>query len=157
WMYVSMGSTCNVCIEAEPRRATIARFKTDGTGYETWATGLRNSVGFDWRPADGALYATDNGRDLLGDDIPPYHLNKIEHGRFYGWPFRYGSNVPDPDFGTQRGPEVAAAVPPAHAFGAHVAPLGMRFYRGTTFPERYRGQAFVALHGSWNRTRKSGY
>ena len=157
WMYVSMGSTCNVCLETEPRRATIARFKPDGTGYETYATGLRNSVGFDWRPADGALYATDNGRDLLGDDIPPCELNKIEQGKFYGWPFRWGNNVPDPDFGTQGGAQAAAAVPPAHAFGAHVAPLGMRFYRGTAFPERYRGQAFVALHGSWNRTKKSGY
>ncbi|HTO06058.1 MAG TPA: sorbosone dehydrogenase family protein [Myxococcota bacterium] len=157
WMYVSMGSTCNVCLETEPRRATIARFKPDGSGYETYATGLRNSVGFDWRPADGALYATDNGRDLLGDDIPPCELNEIQPGKFYGWPYRYGHNVPDPDFGTQGGDQAASAVPPAHEFGAHVAPLGMRFYRGTAFPERYRGQAFVALHGSWNRSKKSGY
>jgi glucose/arabinose dehydrogenase len=157
WMYVSMGSTCNVCLETEPRRATIARFKPDGSGYETYATGLRNSVGFDWRPADGQLYATDNGRDLLGDDIPPCELNKIEQGKFYGWPFLYGNNVPDPDFGAQAGDKAATAVRPAHAFGAHVAPLGMRFYRGTAFPERYRGQAFVAQHGSWNRTKKSGY
>jgi len=157
WMYVSMGSTCNVCLETEPRRATIARFKLDGSGYETVATGLRNSVGFDWRPADGALYATDNGRDLLGDDVPPCELNKIEPGKFYGWPFVLGSGALDPDLGAQGGDKVAAAVPPVHAFGAHTAPLGMRFYRGTAFPARYRGQAFVALHGSWNRTKKSGY
>ncbi|HXZ84272.1 MAG TPA: sorbosone dehydrogenase family protein [Myxococcota bacterium] len=157
WIYLTMGSTCNVCIETEPRRATMARFHPDGSGYETYATGLRNSVGFDWRPADGALYATDNGRDLLGDDIPPCELNRIEQGRFYGWPFLYGMNVPDPDFGSQGGDKLKGAVPPAHAFGAHVAPLGMRFYRGTAFPEAYRGQAFVAEHGSWNRTRKSGY
>jgi glucose/arabinose dehydrogenase len=157
WMYVSMGSTCNVCLETDPRRATIARFKPDGSGYETYASGLRNSVGFDWRPADGALYANDNGRDLLGDDIPPCELNKIEKGKFYGWPFLYGANVLDPDFGSKGGDKIPGAVPPAHAFGAHVAPLGMRFYRGTAFPEKYRGQAFAAQHGSWNRTKKSGY
>jgi len=157
WIYLTMGSTCNVCIETESRRATMARFHPDGSGYETYATGLRNSVGFDWRPADDALYATDNGRDLLGDDIPPCELNKIEPGKFYGWPFLYGMNVPDPDFGGQGGDKVKDAVPPAHAFGAHVAPLGIRFYRGTAFPAAYRGQAFVAEHGSWNRTKKSGY
>jgi len=157
WIYLTMGSTCNVCIETEPRRATMARFHPDGSGYETYATGLRNSVGFDWRPADDALYATDNGRDLLGDDIPPCELNKIEPGKFYGWPFLYGMNVPDPDFGSQGGDKVKDAVPPAHPFGAHVAPLGIRFYRGTAFPQAYRGQAFVAEHGSWNRTKKSGY
>jgi glucose/arabinose dehydrogenase len=157
WMYVSMGSTCNVCIEADPRRATIGRFKKGNADYETVATGLRNSVGFDWRPADGALYATDNGRDLLGDDIPPCELNRIEPGKFYGWPFVLGSGALDPDFGARGGDKIAAAVPPVHAFGAHTAPLGIRFYRGRAFPERYRGQAFVALHGSWNRTKKSGY
>ncbi len=157
WLYVSIGSTCNVCLEEEPRRATMGRFKEGAADYETIATGLRNSVGFDWRPADGALYATDNGRDLLGDDIPPCELNKIERGKFYGWPFVNGAGVPDPDFGAQDGGKSASAVPPAHAFGAHTAPLGMRFYRGDSFPERYRGQAFVALHGSWNRTTKTGY
>jgi glucose/arabinose dehydrogenase len=156
-MYVSMGSTCNVCLETDRRRATIGRFKTGNADYETFATGLRNSVGFDWRPADGALYATDNGRDLLGDDVPPCELNKIEAGKFYGWPFVLGNGELDPDFGAQGGDKIAAAVPPEHRFGAHTAPLGMRFYRGTSFPERYRGQAFVALHGSWNRTKKSGY
>ena len=158
WMYLTMGSTCNVCIETEPRRATMARFHPDGSGYETYATGLRNAVDFDWRPADGALYATDNGRDLLGDDVPPCELDKVEQGKFYGWPYLYGNNQLDPDVGKQGDPKLlASAVPPAHAFGAHVAPLGMRFYRGTAFPKRYRGQAFVAQHGSWNRTKKSGY
>jgi glucose/arabinose dehydrogenase len=157
WLYLSLGSSCNVCIEADARRATIARFKPDGSSYETFASGLRNSEGFDWRPADGALYATDNGRDLLGDDVPPCELNKIERGKFYGWPYLYGNNVLDPDVGKQGGDKLLGAVPPAHPFGAHVAPLGMRFYRGTAFPERFRGQAFVAEHGSWNRTKKSGY
>jgi len=157
WLYVSIGSSCNVCLEDDPSRATIARLQPDGTGFELYATGLRNAVGFDWRPADGALYATDNGRDLLGDDFPPCELDRIEPGRFYGWPFVNGMGVPDPDFGGQGGVKAAGAVPPAHAFGAHTAPLGVRFYRGSAFPERYRGQAFVALHGSWNRTAKSGY
>lgn len=157
WLYVSIGSSCNVCIEDDERRASIARIRPEGSGFELVATGLRNSAGFDWRPADAALYATDNGRDLLGDDFPPCELNRIEPGRFYGWPFVNGMGVPDPDFGGQGGEKAAASTPPAHGFGAHTAPLGMRFYRGSAFPERYRGQAFAALHGSWNRTAKSGY
>ena len=157
WLYVSIGSSCNVCLEDDERRAAIARVHTDGTGFELYATGLRNSAGFDWRPADAALYATDNGRDLLGDDFPPCELNRIEPGGFYGWPFLNGMGVADPDFGGQGGARAAAALAPAHGFAAHTAPLGMRFYRGSAFPERYRGQAFVALHGSWNRTAKSGY
>lgn len=158
WIYLTIGSDCNVCVEDDPRRATIARFKEGPSDFEIYATGLRNSVGFDWRPADGAMYATDNGRDLLGDDFPPCELNRIEQGKFYGWPYLNGANVTDPDVGA-RAPKdlVARAVPPVHAFGAHVAPLGIRFYRGSAFPERYRGQAFAALHGSWNRTKKSGY
>jgi glucose/arabinose dehydrogenase len=160
WLYVSIGSTCNVCLEEDERRATMGRLRPDGTEFEIYATGLRNSAGFDWRPADGALYATDNGRDLLGDDVPPCELNRIEPGKFYGWPFVNGFGVVDPDFGGQGGEREASASQPVHGFGAHTAPLGMRFYRATAegaFPQRYRGQAFVALHGSWNRTTKSGY
>jgi glucose/arabinose dehydrogenase len=160
WLYVSIGSTCNVCLEEDERRATMARLRPDGTEFEIYATGLRNSAGFDWRPADGALYATDNGRDLLGDDVPPCELNRVEPGKFYGWPFINGFGLVDPDFGDQGGAKAVGATLPVHGFGAHTAPLGMRFYRATgagAFPERYRGQAFVALHGSWNRTTKSGY
>ena len=157
WIYLTIGSDCNVCIEDDLRRATIGRFKQGSADYETYATGLRNAVGFDWRPADGSMYATDNGRDLLGDDLPPCELDKIEQGKFYGWPYVLGNGALDPDFGAKGGDWVAKAVLPAHPFGAHVAPLGIRFYRGTAFPERYRGQAFAALHGSWNRTVKSGY
>src|SRR5258706_2926971 len=157
WMYLSIGSSCNACIEDDQRRATLHRFKQGDADLELVATGLRNSVGFDWRPADGALYATDNGRDLLGDDVPPCELNKIEPGKFYGWPFVLGNGALDPDLGAQGGDRISASVPPAHAFAAHTAPLGMRFYRGRAFPERYRGQAFAALHGSWNRTKKTGY
>lgn len=157
FFYMQSGSTCNACLEDDPRRAALLRFRPDGSGLETFATGLRNSVGFDWRPADGALYATDNGRDLLGDDFPPCELNRVERGKFYGWPFINGFGVPDPDYGDAGGERAKAAVLPAHGFGAHTAPLGMRFYRGNSFPERFRGGAFAALHGSWNRTVKSGY
>ena len=157
WMYVSIGSTCNVCVEEDERRATMMRFRPDGSEGEIYATGLRNSVGYDWRPGTGELYATDNGRDLLGDDYPPCELNRIERGAFYGWPFANGSKEPDPDLGAGREAEIAASIAPVHGFVAHTAPLGMTFYRGSALPERYRGAAFVAQHGSWNRTRKSGY
>lgn len=156
WLYLSIGSSCNVC-EDDPRRAAILRYHADGTGEEIYATGLRNAVGFDWRPEDGALYATDNGRDLLGDDFPPCELDRVVRGGFYGWPYANGFGVPDPDLGAKRPDKVAASLPPAHGFGAHTAPLGITFYRGTAFPAEYRGAAFVAQHGSWNRTRKQGY
>jgi glucose/arabinose dehydrogenase len=133
------------------------RFAADGSDGEIYATGLRNAVGFDWHPETGQLWATDNGRDLLGDDFPPCEFNRVERGAFYGWPFANGNNVPDPDLGQGRGAEIARAIPPAVGFVAHTAPLGMTFYRGSAFPERYRGAAFVAQHGSWNRTTKSGY
>lgn len=157
WMYVSIGSSCNACIEEDPRRAAIMRFRPEGSEGAIYATGLRNSVGFDWQPGTGDLYATDNGRDLLGDDFPPCELNRVVEGGFYGWPFAHGANVPDPDLGAGHEAEIARAIPPAHEFVAHTAPLGMAFYRGDAFPARYRGAAFVAQHGSWNRTEKSGY
>jgi glucose/arabinose dehydrogenase len=157
WLYLGIGSSCNVCVEDDPRRAAIVRYRPDGSGEQLFATGLRNAVGFDWRPGEEALYATDNGRDLLGDDFPPCELDRVVEGGFYGWPFANGENVPDPDLGARAPEKVAAAIPPVHPFGAHTAPLGIAFYRGTAFPPAYRGAAFVALHGSWNRTRKSGY
>ncbi len=157
WLYVSVGSSCNACVEEDSRRAALTRFRLDGTGEERYATGLRNSVGLAWQPGTGDLYATDNGRDFLGDDFPPCELNRIVRGGFYGWPLANGNRVADPDFGKGNDELIAASIPPAHGFGAHVAPLGIAFYAGTAFPERYHGAAFVALHGSWNRTVKSGY
>jgi len=157
WLYFHVGSSCNVCIEADDRRATIMRVRADGSQPEVVGTGLRNSVGFDWQPSTGHMYATDNGRDLLGDDFPPCELNRIQLGSFYGWPLANGNRVPDPDFGAGRESEIAASTPPAHAFRAHNAPLGMTFLRGTHWPAEYRGAAIVALHGSWNRTTKDGY
>ncbi|MDJ0853277.1 MAG: PQQ-dependent sugar dehydrogenase [Myxococcota bacterium] len=157
WLYVSIGSTCNVCEEEDPRRASLVRYRPDGSGEEIYATGLRNTVGFDWHPETGDLYGTDNGRDLLGDDYPPCELNRIVRGGFYGWPYANGDNDPDPDLGAGREDRIAKALPPAHAFRAHNAPLGITFVRGREAPPAYRGAALVALHGSWNRTRKDGY
>ncbi len=157
WMYVSVGSSCNVCLEQDPRRAALLRFRPDGSGEEIYATGLRNAVGFDWRPGTDELYATDNGRDLLGDDFPPCELDRVERGGFYGWPFANGDRVPDPEFGEGHDAGIAASIPPEHAFRAHNAPLGIRFLRSPAAPLAYRGAALVALHGSWNRTRKDGY
>lgn len=157
WLYVNNGSSCNVCVEDDERSATIMRFRPDGSGGEIYARGLRNSVGFDWHPQTRAMYATDNGRDLLGDDFPPCELNRIERGKTYGWPFANGDRIPDPDLGAGRASAIEESIPPVHGFVAHTAPLGMTFYRGSAFPTKYRDQVFVAQHGSWNRTRKSGY
>ncbi len=162
-LYLSVGSSCNVCLEKDPRRAAILRFNLDGSGEELFATGLRNSVGLVFQPGTGKLYATDNGRDLLGDDFPPCELNLIEQGQFYGWPYANGDRVPDPDFGKQ--PQAAAKIlatrPPVFSFRAHNAPLGLSFLAGARLPAGWHGRgedmALVALHGSWNRSRKDGY
>jgi glucose/arabinose dehydrogenase len=156
-LYLAQGSTCNVCEESDPRRATMMRFAVDGSGGEIIATGLRNSVGFDWAPWSGELYATDNGRDLLGDDFPPCELNLIEQGKFYGWPYFNGDNLPDPDMGAD--PLAAERQPtaPAHGFRAHNAPLGISFIDADNWPDDYQRSALVALHGSWNRSVADGY
>ncbi|WP_346837491.1 PQQ-dependent sugar dehydrogenase [Microbulbifer sp. SAOS-129_SWC] len=161
WIYLSSGSSCNVCIEDNPRRATIMRFRPDGSDLQVYASGLRNSVGFDWSPKDGALYATDNGRDWLGDNFPPCELNRIERGAFYGWPYANGNRVPDPDFGVNAGEDIEEKIansrPPVFSFPAHNAPLGITFLRSQAQPATYRDAALVALHGSWNRSTKDGY
>ncbi len=154
-LYLSSGSTCNVCDEEDPQRATITRYEPDGSGEERFATGLRNSVGFDWAPFDGAMYATDNGRDLLGDDYPVCELNKVELGNFYGWPNVNGFGDLDPDFGDEE--KLAGATSPVHGFRAHNAPLGIRFINSEKFPAEFDGAALVALHGSWNRSTYDGY
>jgi len=152
-----MGSTCNVCEEADNRRATIMRYRADGSGGEIYATGLRNSVGMDFAPWDGNLYATDNGRDLLGDDYPPCELNLIQAGSFYGWPYLNGDNELDPDFGNGREALRATARPPAFKFPAHNAPLGIHFVRNESLGTDFGRSALVALHGSWNRSQPDGY
>ncbi len=156
-LYVTVGSSCNVCIEEDERRAAMLRFQLDGSGAEVYARGLRNAVGFDWQPATGELFATDNGRDLLGDDEPPCELNRVIAGGDYGWPVANGDQRVDPDFGAGNEARVASSIPPVHGFRAHTAPLGIVFLRSPRQPETYSGRALVALHGSWNRTRKDGY
>jgi glucose/arabinose dehydrogenase len=157
YLYMAIGSSCNVCAEADERRAALLRYTPDGAFVDIFATGLRNSAGFAWREADGGLYATDNGRDLLGDDFPPDELNRIERGGFYGWPYANGDRVRDPDLGAGREAVIAASIPPVFAFRAHNAPLGIVFLNSDRHPAALRGAALVALHGSWNRTQKDGY
>ena len=156
-LYLAQGSTCNVCVEEDERRNTMMRFAPDGSGGDIIATGLRNSVGFDWAPWNGELYATDNGRDLLGDDFPPCELNLIEEGHFYGWPYYNGDNIPDPDMGADPMAAEREPTPPAHGFRAHNAPLGITFVDSSGWPAGYERTALVALHGSWNRSTPDGY
>jgi glucose/arabinose dehydrogenase len=155
-LYVPVGAPCNVCESADERFASILRMRADGSGLELFASGVRNSVGFDWHPSTRELWFTDNGRDWLGDDLPPDELNRAPKGGLhFGFPYRHGANLPDPDL-ARRAPAREFA-PPARELGAHVAALGMRFYTGTMFPPAYRGQVFIAEHGSWNRSRPIGY
>lgn len=154
-LYVSVGSSCNVCDEKDPRSAAIVRYHPNGTGETIFARGLRNSVGFVWHPETGQMWATDNGRDRLGDDYPPEEINLIAEGQHYGWPYCHDDRLPDPDF---RRPDFCQQTqPPVTRIQAHSAALGLRFYTGTLFPPEYRGDLFVALHGSWNRSAPTGY
>ena len=156
-LYVGLGSTCNVCLEEDRQRATMWVYAADGAGGREFATGLRNPTGFDWAPWDGALYATENGRDLMGDDIPPDELNRVEDGAFYGWPFVHGDGIIDPEYGKGQEARIAAARKPVHAFRAHNAPLGVRFLRHPARGVGYERAALAALHGSWNRSVPDGY
>ena len=157
WLYVSVGSTCNVCIEEHPYRAALLRMRPGGSDLRIYATGLRNTVGFDWQPGTGKLYGTDNARDLLGDDIPSCEINLIEEGQFYGFPYTFDDRAVDPDFGTGHEAEIAGSRVMAYGIGAHVAPLGIKFLKPGLAPPGYGGKALVALHGSWNRSVLSGY
>ncbi len=157
-LYVSVGSTCNVCIEDDARRAAITRYRADGSGEERFATGLRNAVGLAWHPVTHELWATHNGRDWLGDDLPPEEIvNIVIQGGDYGWPYCYGDRVPNPDIEMQNPSRCDATIPPAITDTAHSAPLGCAFYTGDQFPEEYHGDLFVAYHGSWNRSEPTGY
>lgn len=155
-LYVPVGAPCNNC-EPDPKRyANIQRMQPDGTGLELVASGVRNTVGFDWQPGSGALWFTDNGRDWLGEDQPDDELNRLEQpGQHFGYPYCHAGDVVDPEFGRPQG--CKGFVPPQAKLGAHVAALGMRFYTGKQFPAEYRGQIFIAEHGSWNRLLKTGY
>ncbi len=155
WLYVPVGAPCNIC-KRSPPYASIGRMRPDGSGFEVFAAGVRNTVGFDWDPATKELWFTDNGRVWMGDDTPPDELNHApKAGMHFGYPWCHGRDVKDPEFGKER--PCSEFTPPAALLPAHVAPLGMRFYTGTSFPEAYRGRIFVAEHGSWNRSKKVGY
>ena len=155
-LYVPVGAPCNVCDAGVDRYATITALDLASGKLEVVARGVRNTVGFDWHPRTGELWFTDNGRDLMGDDLPPDELNRLaKSGQHFGYPHCHGRAIADPEFG--RGRPCAGFVPPVQALGAHVAALGMRFYTGKAFPERYRNAIFIAEHGSWNRSRKAGY
>jgi glucose/arabinose dehydrogenase len=153
-LYVPIGAPCNVC--NQPKYAQILRMNPDGSGREMFARGVRNTVGFTWQPTTHEMWFTDNGRDWLGDDSPPCELNRAPTaGLDFGFPYCHGGTIKDPDFGDLG--SCATSVAPARKLDAHVAPLGVKFYTGTQFPEAYRNQIFIAEHGSWNRKQRSGY
>ena len=154
-LYMSIGSTCNVC-EPAPQTAAILRMKPDGSDLQVFAEGIRNSVGFDWHPVTRELWFTDNGRDMMGDDVPGDELNVAwKKGLHFGFPFCHQGDVADPQFGAQR--ECSTAEPPARKLGAHVAAIGMTFYTANMFPANYKNAVIFAEHGSWNRSTPSGY
>ena len=155
-LYIPVGGPCNACERDRDRYALISRMKPDGTKHEVFARGVRNTVGFDWHPETKELWFTDNGRDWLGDDLPADELNHAPRaGMDFGFPYCHQGDMPDPEFGGSRKCNEFSA--PAQELGAHVAPLGMRFYRGSQFPASYRNQVLIAEHGSWNRSKKTGY
>jgi len=154
-LHVPVGAPCNVCAPSG-LHATITRLDLDGRRPEIVARGVRNTVGFDFQPVTGELWFTDNGRDWLGDDQPADELNRLTRaGQHFGFPHCHGHDVRDPEHAADR--DCGQFTPPVRALGPHVAALGMRFYTGRMFPERYRGGIFIAEHGSWNRTTPVGY
>jgi glucose/arabinose dehydrogenase len=160
-LYISVGSTCDACPDPNPENATILRASLDGTNRVVFASGLRNTIGFDWHPDTGDLWGMDQGSDMRGDDLPPEELNRISEDANYGWPYCFGDRVEDPIIddppGSTKQAFCAASQPAVAGFPAHQAPIGMVFYTGTSFPESYRDDAFVAFHGSWNRDPATGY
>lgn len=155
-LYVPVGAPCNICESKDPIFASITRINKDGSGREIVAEGIRNSVGFTWHPDTKQLWFTDNGRDMLGDDVPSCELNVItKSNQHFGYPYCHEGSVKDPEFGDKR--PCSDFIPPAEKLGPHVAPLGLKFYTGSMFPSSYTNQLFVAKHGSWNRSKKNGY
>lgn len=155
-LYVPVGAPCNVCSREDERYSSIMRMNADGSELEVYASGIRNTVGFAWHPVTKELWFTDNGRDELGDDVPVDELNRApQAGMHFGFPFCHQGDTLDPEFGEGRSCEEFVA--PARKLGPHVAALGMRFYTGEMFPAEYRGDIFIAEHGSWNRTAPLGY
>jgi glucose/arabinose dehydrogenase len=154
-LFVSVGSSCNVCQEEDARRAAIVRYNPDGSGEEIYASGLRNAVGITFRPGTDELWATNNGRDQLGDDLPPEDIYLVQEGVDYGWPRCHSGRIVDPEFGKSGACDGVGQ--PMVEMQAHSAPLGLAFYNGNQFPPEYQGDLFVAFHGSWNRSIPTGY
>jgi len=155
-LYVPVGAPCNICESNDDIYASITRMKPDGTEREIYARGVRNTVGFTWHPDTGEIWFTDNGRDMLGDNIPPCELNKAtEKGQHFGYPYCHGGDIGDPEFGEKY--PCSDFIIPEKNLGPHTAPLGLKFYTGNMFPDKYKGDLFIAEHGSWNRSKKIGY
>ncbi len=154
-LYISIGSSCNVCDEKDIRRAAIMQYNPDGTEGKIYAQGLRNAVGLTTHPETNQIWSTDNGRDWLGDDLPPEEINILEENKHYGWPNCYGDRISDPDMRDQI--FCNSTVPPVFEIQAHSAALGLRFYNAKKFPKEYHGDLFVTFHGSWNRSKPTGY
>lgn len=155
-LYTSIGAPCNICEPEQTIFSSLVRLNADGSRFEILARGIRSSVGFDWQPATNALFFSDNGRDYMGDDLPPDELNQwTTTGEHFGFPYCHGGDIPDPEFGSDK--KCREFTAPVWKFKAHMAPLGLRFYRGTQFPVEFKSQLFVAEHGSWNRSEPQGY
>jgi len=155
WFYVSIGASCDACVEDHPWRASMIRF-LPGEKPEIYATGLRNTIGFDWHPQTGALYGVDMGRNRLGNDIPPDEVNVIVKDGFYGWPYIHGDDIPDPDLGARGAERASEARKPVFNLGAHVSPMAIRFLCHSKAPG-YGSAALVTQHGSWNRRERVGF
>ena len=155
-LYVPVGAPCNICESRDEIYSTITRMDLDGSNREIYARGVRNTVGFTWNKQTEEMWFTDNGRDMLGDNYPPCELNKVtKPDQHYGYPYCHGGDISDPEFGSKYSCE--DFIKPMQNLGPHVAPLGLKFYNGDMFPEEYKGDIFIAEHGSWNRTKKIGY
>ncbi len=155
-LYVPVGAPCNICESRNEIYASITRMNSDGSNREIYVKGVRNTVGFTWHPETKQLWFTDNGRDMLGDNIPPCELNKVtEKDQHFGYPYCHGNDIGDPEFGGEY--SCSDFVMPVQNLGPHVAPLGLKFYTGKMFPDEYKGDIFIAEHGSWNRSKKIGY
>jgi glucose/arabinose dehydrogenase len=155
-LYLSIGSSCNVCEERDQRRAAVLEMNPDGSGERIFARGLRNAVGIAWNEKTGSIWATDNGRDMLGDNLPPEEVNDLgKDGGDFGWPYCYGNKIPNPEFHNQQ--RCAQTITPVVEMQAHSAPLGLAFNRGSMFPPEFKDDLFVAFHGSWNRSVPTGY
>lgn len=155
-LYVAIGSSCNICEESDPRRAAVVRYRPDGSEETIVADGIRNSAGLAVEPSTGVIWASQNERDNLGDDLPGEEINVLSDGTHFGWPYCYGNRIPNPEF-RDHADYCRTTTPPALSMQAHSAPLGMVFYTADQFPAEYRGDLFLAFHGSWNRSVPTGY